>query len=158
MNAVIESVRSVWVPLQGMTVLVPNASVAEVIDHQTVEPIDDGPQWLLGALHWRVLRIPVVSMENLLGGDYRQAPGSAKIMVFNSVRAQTTVPFLAVPISGIPSLFTADEEGLGAPSNGDSELARTIACCIRSGEKQAYIPDLSAIQGMVEDVWHDTAG
>jgi chemosensory pili system protein ChpC len=157
MNAVIERVRSVWVPLHAMTVLVPNASVAEVLDHQTVERIDNGPQWLLGAVRWRDLRIPAVSMELLLGGDYRCAAGSAKIMVFNSARAQTTVPFLAVPISGIPSLFTADAEGLGESLTGESELARTIACCIRSGEKQAYIPDLSAIQGIVEDAWQDTA-
>ena len=50
MNAVVESVRSLWVPLDGINLLVPNVAIAEVINYQPLDLIQDGPEWLLGRL------------------------------------------------------------------------------------------------------------
>ena len=53
MNAVVESVRSLWVPLDGINLLVPNVAIAEVINYQPLDLLEEGPEWLLGSLRWR---------------------------------------------------------------------------------------------------------
>ena len=45
MNAVVESVRSLWVPLNGVNLLVPNVAIAEVINYQPLDLIQDGPEF-----------------------------------------------------------------------------------------------------------------
>ena len=59
MNAVVESVRSLWVPLESTNLLVPNVAIAEVVSYQPLEMVEGGPDWLLGLLRWRDHELPV---------------------------------------------------------------------------------------------------
>jgi chemosensory pili system protein ChpC len=153
MNAVVETVRSLWVPLEGLKLLVPNVAIAEVINYQPVDEMRDGPDWLLGVLRWREQELPVVSMERLLGLDVPPALTGARISVFNSVKAESPLSFYAALTTGIPSLFSADADELGSSLRGERDLPRTVADCIRIGEVEALIPDLEVVQGMVDEAW-----
>ena len=53
MNAVVESVRSLWVPLDGINLLVPNVAIAEVINYQPLDLISGRPGMVVGPLRWR---------------------------------------------------------------------------------------------------------
>ena len=52
-------IRGVMVPVTDGRVLLPNATVAEVISYTTPDPIAGAPAWLLGRLSWRGWRLPV---------------------------------------------------------------------------------------------------
>ena len=153
MNAVVESVRALLVPLEELKLLVPNVAIAEVINYQPLDLVQDGPDWLIGKLRWREQELPVVSMERLSGYDLPEPGHGSRIAVFNSVKAQTPVPFFAAVTAGIPRLFSADAETLGDSLRDERPLPDTVADCVRHGSEEALIPNLERIQTMVEAVW-----
>jgi hypothetical protein len=45
-----ETVRSLWIPLRGMNLLLPNVAVAEISPYRVPDSLKDAPDWLLGTL------------------------------------------------------------------------------------------------------------
>jgi chemosensory pili system protein ChpC len=158
MNAVVESVRSLWVPLDRANLLVPNVAIAEVINYQPLDMISDGPEWLLGRLRWRDTEIPVISMESICGFSLPQAERGARISVLNSVKAESAMPFFAMVTAGIPRLISADSDALGNSLLSDREMPDTVADCVQIGNEEALIPNLAVIQTLVETNWNNIAG
>ncbi len=155
MNAVVESVRSLWVPLDGVNLLVPNVAIAEVINYQPLDLIQDGPAWLLGAMRWRDQALPVVSMESLCGFGLPQSERGARISVLNSVKRGSGLSFYAIVTAGIPRLMNADGDVLGQSLLASRSLPDTVADCVQIGNEEALIPDLEIIQTMIESSWND---
>jgi chemosensory pili system protein ChpC len=155
MNAVVETVRSLWVPLAERKLLVPNVAVAEVINYQPLDLVQDGPEWLLGRLRWRDQELPVVSMEQLLGLHPSRSGRGARISIFNSVKPNSSLAFFATVTAGIPRLFTADADALGASLRSEREFPATVADCVEIAGEEALIPDLEAIQALVEQAWRN---
>jgi len=153
MSAAVESVRSLWVPLAGTNMLVPNVAIAEVINYQPYETLAEGPDWLLGSLRWRDTLIPVVSMERLLGYDVPESGRSARIAVVNSVKADSGLNFYAMVTAGIPRLFSADEEGLGGAVQADEPRPDSVACRVQIGSEQALVPNMEVIQTLISETW-----
>ncbi len=153
MNAVVESVRSLWVPLDGVNLLVPNVAIAEVVNFQPLDLIENGPEWLLGSLRWRDQDLPVVSMETICGFGLRQNQQGARISILNSVRSDSTLSFFAMVTTGIPRLFAADDDALGESLVSTRNLPDSVADCIQIGSEEALIPDLEIIQALIETGW-----
>ncbi len=153
MNAVVESVRSLWVPLDGVNLLLPNVAIAEVVNYQPLDTLPSGPDWLLGALRWRDQQLPIISMERLCGFNLPQSERGARISVLNSVQADSDMPFYAIVTAGIPRLFSADEEALGPSLMAANNLPGTVADCVQIGSEQALIPNLEVVQTVVSEVW-----
>lgn len=153
MNAVVESVRTLWVPLEETNLLVPNVAVAEVINYQPLDFLKDGPEWLLGCLRWREQALPVISVEGLCGYSLPQGDRGSRISVLNSVRADSGMPFFAIVTAGIPRLFNADADALGDSILGEKSLPDAVADCVRIGSEEALIPNLEKIQAVVESAW-----
>ena len=153
MNAVVESVRSLWVPLEGVNLLVPNVAVAEVINYQPLDLIKEGPDWLLGGLRWRDQVLPVLSMESLCGFGLPQGERGARISVLNSVKGNSPLPFYAIVTAGIPRLISADADALGDSMLAARSLPDTVADCVQIGNEEALIPNLEIIQTLVESSW-----
>lgn len=153
MNAVVESVRSLWVPLEGVNLLLPNVAIAEVINYQPLDMILSGPDWLLGSLRWREKQLPIISMERLCGFNLPQGGQRARISIINSVQADTDIPFYAMVTAGIPRLFSADEEALGPSLMATNNLPDTVADCVQIGSEQALVPNLEVVQTVVSKVW-----
>jgi chemosensory pili system protein ChpC len=141
------------VPLDGLRLLIPNVALAEVINHKPLDLIQGGPEWLLGVLRWREQELPVVSMERLLGFDLPPTTSGARVAVFNSSRPIGSLPFFAATTAGIPRLLSADEHTLGASLRGDRDLAGTAADRVKVGAEEAIIPDLEAVQTLIEEAW-----
>lgn len=155
MNAVVESVRSLWVPLDGVNLLVPNVAIAEVINYQPLDLIQEGPEWLLGSLRWRDQQLPVVSMESLCGFGLPQSERGARISIVNSVKPRSALPFYAAVTAAIPRLISADPDALGDSLLAVRALPDTVADCIQIGNEEALIPDLEIIQTLIETSWAD---
>ena len=152
MNAIVDTVRSLWVPLQDVNLLVPNVAVAEVIGYQPFELVESDCDWLLGSLRWRGQTIPVISMEALCG---QPAPGgdrSARIAIVNSTRPDASLDFYAMVTTGIPRLINADDDALGEAVDTDG-LPYTVASQVQIGSERALIPDLQKVQEQVEKAW-----
>lgn len=153
MSAVVESVRSLWIPLSRMNLLVPNVAIAEVINYQPVDLVDDGPDWLLGKLRWREQELPIVSMERIFGLPLIEGKLGARISILNSVQRGAKMPFYAMVTAGIPRLFSADSDALGESVLEGKDFSNVVADCVRIGSEEAIIPNLEVIQAMIEAEW-----
>jgi len=153
MNAVVESVRSLWLPLVNTNLLVPNVAIAEILDYQPLDLFEAGPDWLLGCLRWRDEELPVISIERLCGYSLPQGEHGSRISIFNSVIAETDLPFFAMVTAGIPRLFNADAGVLGESIAAARTLPDTVADCVQIGNEEALIPNIAVIHALVEKTW-----
>lgn len=152
MSAIVDSVRSLWVPLEGANLLVPNVAIAEVIGYQPFELVETNTDWLLGSLHWRGLIVPVVSMENMCGQALPESGRNARIAIVNSTRYRAKLDFYAIVTSGIPRLINSDSDALGEAVEMDG-LPDTVASQVQIGSERALIPDLQQVQLKIENAW-----
>jgi len=144
-----DNIRGVLIPVGGQQLLLPNATVAEIIAYRDpAAPGSDAPGWLLGSIDWRQRQVPVVALENLLGGEYRGYT-RGRIAVCYSLLEGEEFPYLGVVSDGIPHLVRVrgeDIEPLPA-QDGDADLPLLARLTIKG--EDALIPDLARLSEMV---------
>jgi chemosensory pili system protein ChpC len=149
-----DTVRTLIIPLQGRNLLLPNVAVAEVIPYIRPRAIDDAPEWLLGAISWRGLTIPLISFDRLHGQEDASTLAQARIAVFNSVQSGSGLGFYAVVTAGIPQLKRVNADAMQELS---AEAADGILSQVQIGDIQTVIPDLAALESVVADGWKRVA-
>jgi chemosensory pili system protein ChpC len=142
-----DKVRSLWVPLRQMNLLIPNVAVAEISSYRAPEPCEGMPEWFLGMVQWREGVIPVISLEAVCGLTVPSNPVFSRLMIVNSVKPNSPVTHFAIVTAGLPGLIqfgsdTADEV-VSDPCDG-------LKCIVRIGNEEAVIPDLPFLQGLLE--------
>ncbi|ANB16826.1 chemotaxis protein CheW [Dokdonella koreensis] len=141
-------IRGVMIPVSNGRVLLPNATVAEVITYATPERIADAPDWLLGRLAWRGWRLPLFSYSMLTEASQAEGYSNAKVAVLKALGGQARMPFLALLTQGFPRLVTVTQDLL-IPS-GDARERRTgVLAEVLVRDDHAQIPDLEAIETLV---------
>lgn len=101
----------VLLPVVDRQLLLPNVSVAEIVDYAQPEPVDNGPAWLMGYLVWRGIRLPVISYDAANGGDaVFPETQRGRIAVLNTITdTHQRLPFVAIVTQGIPRLAKVEE-------------------------------------------------
>lgn len=158
MNAVVETVRALVVPMSETKLVVPNVAIAEVINSQPLEIVEGAPEWLVGRLGWRGQDLPVISFERLSGWPAVREQAGSRISIMNSVIADTKLPFYAMITAGIPSLFAATEESLPESCKSEKVFPETVADCVTISGSQILIPDLEVLQRRTEEAWEKLKG
>jgi len=150
MNDSTEQVRSLWIPLREVNMLLPHVAVAEVGSYRVPEEQPDTPDWLLGTIDWRGQTIPVISLELLCGDELPANPVYSRLIILNSVRADSPVRHYAIVAAALPrsvlidSAVVDDFEGCQLPA---------LHCRVYIGREQAVIPNLDYLQEMLERHW-----
>lgn len=147
MDATQEKVRSLWVPLRGMNLLLPSAAVMEIGSYRVPRSRPEMPDWFLGMVRWHEQEIPVVSLELLCGLTYSSNPVFSRLMIVNSVRAGSAVEKYAIVTAGLPGLVQLDADSVDEVS---TYVKDGLKCMVRIGNEEAAIPDLDYLQGLLE--------
>ena len=120
-----EGLTGLLVPLADRTLLLPNVAVAELIPYRAPQVSEGMPEWFLGQIAWRDLRLPLLSFEAASGGQ-AQVTGGARVAVINALGGRPKVKFIALLVQGIPrslkvgsDLPAADVELLAGQGAGD---------------------------------------
>lgn len=142
-----DKVRSLWVPLREMNLLVPNVAVAEIGSYRVPEAQADMPAWLLGKVRWRGEDIPVLSLEAVCGLTEPLNPVFSRLMILNSVRSDSPVSHYAIVTAGLPGLI---QFGIDTADDFEHYEKDGLKCIVRIGYERAVIPDLDYLQGMLE--------
>lgn len=138
-------IRCVLVPVGNLRLLLPNATVAEVITQSTPEPVVNAPQWLLGRIAWRGWRVPLVSFTVLAGAEAGDAALSVRVAVLKALGGDPGLPFIAVLTQGFPRLTTLNAE-LIIPTHDGSALPPGVRAQVLVRDDVAVIPDLEWIE------------
>ncbi len=139
-NPTPDSLTGLLLPLSDRTLLLPNVAVAELIAYRNPQVAAGLPQWYLGQVAWRDLRLPLLSFEAASSGEQQPVLGSsARVVVINALGGRPHVKFLALLVQGIPRSVRLDANlaSTAAP------LAALELAAVDIGGETARIPDLA---------------
>ena len=138
-------IRCVLVPAGDLRLLLPNATVAEVITQPTPEPVEGAPDWLLGRIAWRGWRVPLVAFARLAEAGEGDPELAVRVAVLKALGGDPELPFLAVLTQGFPRLTTLNAE-LIIPTHDGTALPPGVRAQVLVRDDMAVIPDLEMIE------------
>ncbi len=104
-------IRGLMIPVTNGRVLLPNASVAEVITLSTPEKIPNAPEWLMGRINWRGWRLPLFSFSLLAGMSLDEGSRGTRVTVLKALSGHPRLPYVAMLAQGFPRLTTLPSPG-----------------------------------------------
>lgn len=138
-------IRGVLIQVTGSKLLLPNASITEVLSFANPEKIETAPEWLLGKIQWRGWQLPLISFSCFSGGDAETGGIGSKVIVLKALGGDSKRPYLALLIQGFPRLVTVTEDRLTAVATEDAARSGVLSH-VRLDEEEALIPDLLALE------------
>lgn len=142
-------IRGVLIGVTGAKLLLPNASVAEVITYSLPEPVPDAPSWLYGRIRWRGWRLPLVSFARLTGMARQESELGAKVVVLKALGGNPRQPYFAMLTQGFPRLVTVPAHELIEAAGDGSDPLPGVLMPVVLRDDEALIPDLAAIEAMI---------
>lgn len=145
------SVHSLMIPLHGEELLLPNASVAEVIGYISPEPIGDAPEWLLGMIQWRECRVPLISYEIASANEKGRGQASSRIAILNTLNGNARIPYIAIATQGIPHLVVARDQNISVISEVAAHRLSVLEI-VEVDDQQAVIPDIDDLEDRLQKI------
>jgi chemosensory pili system protein ChpC len=149
MNTPSRDIRGVMITVGDGRLLLPNASVAEVITYSDPEPVGDAPPWLLGRVRWRGWRLPLLSFAKFAGWDEEEGSYGAKVAVLKALGGNPKLPFFAVRSQGFPRLVTVPQSAL-QEAHDIKETPLGIHSRVVLNDEAAVVPDMLTLEVMID--------
>ncbi|MEO7387639.1 MAG: chemotaxis protein CheW [Gammaproteobacteria bacterium] len=151
MTTVHDELYSLLVPLHQERLIVPRACVAEVVRYAPLQTDEAVPPWFRGRINWNGRQVPVISFEELAGLTPAEPGGRTRVAILSAIGGRLSSGFFGVLTEGFPQLVRVNREVVQPaarqvwPENGP------VICQIRMINEYPLIPDLEAIESLIED-------
>lgn len=149
-------IRGVLIQVARGRLLLPNATIAEVLSYAPPQPIEFAPSWLLGRIRWRGWGLPLIAFAELAGIAQEQAGIGSKVVVLKALGGDSRLPYFAMLTQGFPRLVTVSRDSLLLDAD-DSELPTGVQARVRLNEERAFLPDLESIALLLGEALTDAA-
>lgn len=143
-------VRGVLIQLAGSRLLLPNATIAEVMSFAPPEPVGDAPDWLLGKIRWRGWQLPLIAFARLAGLAEEKGGLGSKVVVLKALGGNPQAPYFAVLTQGFPRLVTVSRATLLVNAD-DIELPPGVQARVTLNQDDAFVPDLEAVELLITE-------
>jgi chemosensory pili system protein ChpC len=142
-------IRGVLISVNQGRLLLPNASIAEVITFSEPEPVENAPEWLLGQIRWRGWRLPLLSFSRFANWSDEEASVGAKVVVLKALGGNPKLPYFAMLSQGFPRLVTVAADAL-QETHSVKELPLGIHSLVTLNGDPAAVPDLLSLELLVD--------
>jgi len=142
---------SLLVPLLDERLIVPRATVAEVISYQAPVEMQGAPPWYLGTISWNGRSVPVASFEGACGHTIPATGGRTRIVVFYCIGQKLTAGFFGVLTQGFPQLVRVNPDVLKADLTRTFPERMPVICQVRMINETPLIPDLERLEEMLSE-------
>ncbi len=143
-------IRGLMVPVTNGRVLLPNATVAEVITLSTPDRVPNAPDWLLGRVNWRGWRLPLFSFSLLSGMALDERAIGGRVCVMKALDGHARMPFIAMLAQGFPRLTTINEEVM-IPQADSAGKRIGVLMEVMVRDDLAVIPNLTELEQLIFD-------
>ena len=140
-----ERIHTVEIPIAGMSLLVPSASIAEVANVPELTPVPFSANWLIGALAWRQQALSVVSFEALIGLSAATAGVGSKVVVFYPLSGRKEWEFFGMLSAYEPRPHAVDSSNAQPAGPDDLPASPFIAGGVRLADRVMAIPNMDAL-------------
>lgn len=149
MNTAADEIYSLLIPLVGDRLIVPRASVAEVVRFGAPRRPEGAEDWLLGTVNWNGRDLPVVSFEGTLGKDIPAATGRTRIVVFVASTGQLKTGYFGITTQGFPQLVRINRDVLKLEATDGWPESAPVFCRVKMINEFPLIPDLGKLESML---------
>lgn len=140
----VRDLSTLLLPIVEQRLLVPNVSVAEILDFSQPQVEDDMPTWFLGLMPWRTTRVPLISFEAMNDQPFFSHSDSSRVAIFNGIVDGDKMPFWGLVTQGTPRQVRVMPDEVREQMDVTCSTAEKMAVTI-NGEI-ARIPDLDYIE------------
>lgn len=146
----------VLIPMNNRQLLLPNVSIAEVVDHNADLAGGKGHDWLAGYLDWRGQKLPVISYEGAnQQGAVIPGAGRGRIVVLNTIGPNhDKLPFLAIVTQGIPSQTRLEPSQVHGREEADQGPADLMQVDLEG--EPVWIPNLEYLESLGIEALNDS--
>lgn len=145
-----DQIKCVVLKVNGGELLMPNASVAEIVPIRNIINVANKPDWMLGYLDWRGNSVPLVAFETLGGVRMPSlATGNVKAAVLFSIGEDKSFPYVSILMQDSPSVLNIKESDLIPNKNEISHPA--ISDKVVVDEKDFSIMDIEKLEKIIND-------
>ena len=149
-------IRGVMISVNQGRLLLPNASVAEVITFSDPEAIAGAPDWMLGNIRWRGWRLPLLSFSRFANWSNEEGSVGAKVVVLKALGGNPKLPYFAMLSQGFPRLVTVSTEAL-QEAHSVKELPLGIHSMVTLNGDPAAVPDLLSLELLIDKAINQAA-
>ena len=145
-------IRGVLIQVAGGRLLLPNATIAEVLSYADPEPIDNVPDWLLGRIRWRGWQLPLITFSRLSGIAQETGGLGSKVIVLKALGGDAKAPYFALLTQGFPRLVTVSQDTVIADGgDADEALPQGVQARVVLNQDPALLADLEAVETLIKD-------
>ncbi|GAA5071430.1 chemotaxis protein CheW [Lysobacter panacisoli] len=141
-------IRGVLIQVAGGRLLLPNATIAEVLSYAEPDLVAGAPDWLLGRMRWRGWQLPLVAFARLAGLASERGGLGSKVVVLRALNGNARAPYFALLTQGFPRLVTVSREALMVVED-TNPLPNGVQARVLLNEDAAFLPDLGAIEEQI---------
>lgn len=152
-----QEIRGVLIQVEGARLLLPNATISEVLSFPTPEPIENAPDWLLGRIRWRGWQLPLISFARLSGTAQEEGDPRSKVTILKTLGGNPRTPYFALLTQGFPRLVTVSRDRLGFDAEAQSGLPEAVQASVTLNDETAWVPDLVRIEGAIGEAMRAAA-
>ena len=146
MSVATQDIRAVLIQTETSRLLLPNATISEVLSYAEPEPVADAPDWLLGRIRWRGWRLPLLAFAQLTGQGVEQRGLGSKVVVLKSLGGEASLPFFALLTKGFPRLVSVSRDALADAGEDEAEPVQGVRAYVRLNDEVVAIPDIDGIE------------
>lgn len=151
-----DEIRGVLVQSGEERLLLPNATIAEVLSRAPVTPIAGAPAWLAGNIDWHGWQVPLVAFAQMTGLSRDGANAQNKIVVLKALGGNPDLPYYALLTPSFPRLVSVPRDGLLADAT-EEELPVGVQVRVLLGDEVAILPDLQAVERQISEALANAA-
>lgn len=141
-----DEIRGVLIQFEGGKLLLPNATISEVLSYAAPDPLPDAPDWLLGRIRWRGWQLPLVSFARLSGLAEEVGGLGNKVIVLKTLGGNPKTPYFAMLTQGFPRLVTVARDLLVME---EGELPDAVQARVLLNDEPALVPQLAEIETLL---------
>jgi len=146
--------RCLILPLTGCRVLLPEASIEEIVNVTAPEPIKDAPAWVVGALRWQHWHVPVAAWAQLMDRADTEPVDHAVAAVVKALGGPNRMPYFGILCQQAPTMVTLAEDSIEPFESDHSQLGLLATVSIDGDE--LLIPDLERTAQLVAHAAYGT--
>lgn len=144
-----QDIRGVLIQIEGARLLLPNATIAEVLSFADPDPVANAPDWLLGRIRWRGWQLPLVAFARIAGLAEEQGGLGSKVIVLKALGGDAKLPHFALLTQGFPRLVTVSRDKLSIDDSSNDAMPNAVQTRVLLNEDVALVPDLARVERLI---------
>lgn len=148
----LQVIKCMILTLRSQNVLVPSASVAEMVSAEGARNAVDMPDWYVATMRWHNEDIPIVSFEAASGEKIKEVNQNTQIaMIYTASEGGSKYPYIGLVVSGVPHVtqFSRDQIIVDPESLLDTHSHPMVIQKTRINGAAVSVLDIDGIEAMV---------